>query len=316
MSRFLVDSCLGPVSSVRNNERVSIRLLPGVGDGREGVPFKKRSLREAREASVYRLSVVEVKTNGMVGEHFSADRHLAKEEPGGCDAESGHDQQPKDGVPDHSISKSLSRLPASFDRKHCPDPEDAQGGPADETVDAFEVVMVLLPESRVGEANHRTAENAENPRESMDSQVVRVMFVEHDLCDGCADGRDQKPSRCADASTRMHTSKVVDLGAARADPEGEALGNGASNGVKKVDDGILADNDCENEVDGCENSEPFGVCLKCDNGDQGAEIEEPDQAEELAVDNEKTVSESTNGSRLLLVGNISRQIHLLELGGV
>lgn len=65
----------------------------------------------------------------------------------------------------------------------------------------------------------------------------------------------------------MYIFKVVDFGVVRVDLEGEVFGNGVSNGVKKVDDGILVDNDCENEVDGCENFELFGVCLKCDNGD-------------------------------------------------
>lgn len=43
------------------------------------------------EVFVYRLSVVEVKMNGMVGEYFSVDRYFVKEELGGCDVESGYD---------------------------------------------------------------------------------------------------------------------------------------------------------------------------------------------------------------------------------
>lgn len=122
------------------------------------------------------------------------------------------------------------------------------------------------------------------------------------------DRRAEEPRGCAYTSSRVDAAKVVDFGTSVTKPEWEIPGNRAKDGVKDVYDSILADDNTGDQVSRCDSRKPFDFGVENKDGDESANVNETNEAEQDAINNENSLLDTSPRLGPLLVGNISQYV--------
>lgn len=216
-----------PVTRVRNHnaEAVDFAVLVFVGDGRESVPFKEGTSRDLQSVKRLHGHVLEVQSDGVVGENFGIDVTGAKTGPGEEGAAGGDAEAPEVGAAD-DVDPPRDAFDLGFNPgvEDVVRPEDDEGGPACETMAGFEVVVEHHTESRVGGGKDGAEEGYEDVRHDKVGEGVTVPNLDEIFGD---EGRvEDEPNDSSCSATTVNATVVEDLRHSSTEPEREGVRDG------------------------------------------------------------------------------------------